>query len=81
MNMCKDPELLPEPEGIAKALREPLLKVFPAALLGRLVTIPYYPLSDEMIGNIVRLQLDRIDKRIAAEPQASRSPTTTRWSS
>ncbi|MGC4085927.1 MAG: type VI secretion system ATPase TssH [Vicinamibacterales bacterium] len=28
-SMCKDPELMPEPEGIAKALREPLLKVFP----------------------------------------------------
>jgi type VI secretion system protein VasG len=66
MNLCKDPELLPEPEGIAKALREPLLKAFPAALLGRIVTIPYYPLSDAMIGNIVRLQLDRIVRRIAA---------------
>ncbi|HXU83214.1 MAG TPA: type VI secretion system ATPase TssH [Polyangia bacterium] len=66
MNMCKDPELLPDPEGIAKSLREPLLKAFPAALLGRLVVIPYYPLSDEMIGNIARLQLDRIKKRIAA---------------
>jgi len=64
MNMCKDPELLPDPEGIAKALREPLLKTFPAALLGRMVTIPYYPLSDEMIGNIARLQLGRISKRI-----------------
>ena len=65
MNMCKDPELMPSPEGIAKALREPLLKVFPAALLGRIVTIPYYPLSDEMIANICRLQLGRIEKRIA----------------
>jgi type VI secretion system protein VasG len=64
MNMCKDPALMPEPEGIAKALREPLLKVFPAALLGRMVAIPYYPLSDEMIGNIARLQLKRIAKRI-----------------
>jgi type VI secretion system protein VasG len=64
MNMCKDPELLPDPEGLGKALREPLLKVFPPALLGRLVTIPYYPLSDEMIGEIVRLQLGRIEKRI-----------------
>ncbi len=65
MNMCKDPELMPEPEGIAQALREPLLKVFPAALLGRIVTIPYYPLSDEMIGAIIRLQLSRIQKRVA----------------
>jgi len=64
MNLCKDPELMPEPEGIAKALREPLLKVFPPALLGRLVVIPYYPLNDEMIGAIARLQLGRIAKRV-----------------
>jgi len=64
-NLCKDPELMPDPEGIAKALREPLLKVFPPALLGRLVVIPYYPLNDEMIGAIARLQLGRIKKRIA----------------
>ncbi|MCX7068681.1 MAG: type VI secretion system ATPase TssH [Methylococcales bacterium] len=64
MNLCKDPELMPEPEDIAKALREPLLKVFPPALLGRLVVIPYYPLSDEMICAITRLQLGRIKKRV-----------------
>jgi type VI secretion system protein VasG len=63
-SLCKDPELMPEPEGIAKALREPLLKVFPPALLGRLVVIPYYPLNDAMIGAIVRLQLGRITRRI-----------------
>jgi type VI secretion system protein VasG len=63
-NLCKDPELMPEPEGIAKALREPLLKVFPPALLGRVVTIPYYPLNDEMLGAIIRLQLGRIARRV-----------------
>ncbi|HKK50003.1 MAG TPA: type VI secretion system ATPase TssH, partial [Myxococcota bacterium] len=61
-----DPELMPEPEGIAKALREPLLKVFPAALLGRLVTIPYYPLTPAMIAEITKLQLGRIQKRMKA---------------
>jgi type VI secretion system protein VasG len=64
MNMCKDPELMPDSDGISKAMREPMLKVFPAALLGRLVVIPYYPLSDTVIGNIARLQLSRISKRI-----------------
>ena len=64
MDLCADPELMPDPEGIAKALREPLLKVFPPALLGRLVTIPYYPLSPEMIGQITRLQLNRIKRRV-----------------
>jgi type VI secretion system protein VasG len=38
--------------------------VFPAALLGRLVVVPYYPLSDEMMANIVRLQLGRIGRRV-----------------
>jgi type VI secretion system protein VasG len=51
-------------EAIAQALRGPLLKVFPAALLGRLVTVPYHPLSDDMIGKIARLQLDRIGGRL-----------------
>ena len=64
--LCKDPDLMPDPDGMAKALRAPLLKVFPPALLGRLVTIPYYPLSDEMLGSIVRLQLNRIKKRVEA---------------
>ena len=64
MNMCKDPELMPDPEGISTALREPLLKVFPPALLGRLVVIPYYPLSEEMINAISRIQLDRVKKRV-----------------
>jgi type VI secretion system protein VasG len=64
--LCKDPELMPDPEGMTKALREPLLKIFPPALLGRLVTIPYYPLSDDMLGQIVRLQLNRIKKRVEA---------------
>jgi type VI secretion system protein VasG len=64
-NMCQDPELMPDADGLSKALRQPLLKIFPPALLGRLVVIPYYPLSDEMIGSIARLQLGRIRKRIA----------------
>jgi type VI secretion system protein VasG len=63
--LCKDPDLMPDPDGMAAALRAPL-KVFPPALLGRIVTIPYYPLSDDMLGKIVKLQLDRIKKRVEA---------------
>jgi len=65
ISMCKDPQLLPDAEGIAKALRAPLLKTFPAALLGRIVVIPYYPLSDDMLGRIIRLQMDRIAQRVS----------------
>lgn len=63
-SLCKDPDLMPEPDSLAQALREPLLKVFPPALLGRLVVIPYFPLSDEVLGQIVRLQLGRIVRRV-----------------
>lgn len=65
MDLCKDTDLMPEPEAIAKALREPLLKEFPPALLGRLVVVPYYPLGTAVLGDIARLQLDRIVRRVA----------------
>ncbi len=65
INLCQDPELLPDAEGLTQTLRSPLLQTFPAALLGRLIVIPYYPLSDDMVRNIIRLQLGRIEIRIA----------------
>jgi len=63
-DMAADPETAPEPEALATALRPDLLKVFPPALLGRLIVLPYYPLSPEMLGGIVRLQLDRVKRRV-----------------
>jgi type VI secretion system protein VasG len=67
MSLTRDPELTPEPEDLATALREPLLKAFPPAFLGRLVVIPYYPLSNETLARIVRLQFERIRKRVEAQ--------------
>jgi type VI secretion system protein VasG len=64
MRMAGDETSRPDPEQLAVALRPALLRVFPPALIGRLVTIPYYPLSGEMLGGIVRLQLGRIGKRL-----------------
>jgi len=61
----------PDPEALTRELRPALLEVFPPALLGRIVTIPYYPLSGEMLADIVRLQLDRIGKRIEENHRAS----------
>ena len=65
MDLCKDPELVPDMEGMQKALREPLLKVFPAALLGRLVVVPFHPIGDEVLREITRLQLGRVERRLA----------------
>lgn len=62
--LCQDELLKPDIEGLMTALREPLLKSFPAALLGRIQNIPYYPLNDEMMSHIITLQLDKIIKRI-----------------
>ena len=64
MSFGATPGSEPDHAKMTDALRAPLLEVFPAALLGRMVTIPYRPLSDEMIGNIVRLQLGRVAKRV-----------------
>lgn len=52
------------------ALRSPLLKVFPAAFLGRVVTIPYFPLSDSMIEAITRHQFAKIARRLRATNDA-----------
>jgi len=64
MGLSADPKYREDSEALAQALRPELLKVFPPALLGRMVSIPYYPLSDKMLAGIVRLQLDRIGRRI-----------------
>ncbi len=60
----------PDAEKLASEMKPDLLQVFPPALLGRIVTIPYYPLSGDMLGSIVRLQLDRIGKRISENHSA-----------
>jgi type VI secretion system protein VasG len=64
MGLSADPKFREDSESLAQELRPELLKMFPAALLGRMVSIPYYPLSDKVLGGIVRLQLDRIGQRI-----------------
>jgi type VI secretion system protein VasG len=64
MDICQDPDNMPSADEISKLLRQPLLQTFPPALLGRLVTIPYYPLNDDMLKEIAKLQLGRIQKRV-----------------
>ncbi|KVD66532.1 type VI secretion system ATPase TssH [Burkholderia ubonensis] len=66
MQLCRDPQRLPDAQALADALRAPLLDVFPAALLGRLTVVPYYPLTDALLARIVALQLRRIERRISA---------------
>ena len=60
----------PDPEKLSEDLRPALLDVFPPALLGRIVTIPYYPLSPSVLGFIIRLQLNRVVKRVKQNQNA-----------
>ena len=64
INMCKDPELMPNAEGLEKAMRGPLTKVFPDALLNRLLVVPFYPISKEVLQRIIKLNLSRVEKRV-----------------
>ncbi len=64
MSLCADPELMPEPEQVAEAMHEAMLKVFPPALLGRIVVIPYYPLSQEVMNKILGLKLKKVARRL-----------------
>nr|WP_294553741.1 type VI secretion system ATPase TssH [uncultured Rhodopila sp.] len=59
-----DPETAPDAAGLADALRPELMKYFRPAFLGRVTLVPYFPLSDEVIRQIVDLQLDRIRRRV-----------------
>jgi type VI secretion system protein VasG len=68
--LCADPETAPEPEKLAEAIRPDLLKAFPAALLGRMISVAYYPIGDAVMRQIVRLQLDRVGRRMRENHRA-----------
>jgi type VI secretion system protein VasG len=70
MSLCSDPDTHPDPSGLAEALRPELLKVFKPAFLGRLIAVPYYPIGDATMRQIVRLQLDRIGERVRTNHRA-----------
>ncbi len=71
MKLCADPETRPDPQGLSDALRPELLKVFKPAFLGRMTVVPYYPLADDVMRQIIRLQLGRIGDRLLANHGAS----------
>jgi type VI secretion system protein VasG len=64
MKLCADPETMPNHEGLVKALKPELDKVFKPAFLGRMVIIPYFPIRDENLKRIIKLKLGKIQRRI-----------------
>lgn len=67
MQVCQRGRVRPELEHVNQAIRPALLEVFPPALLGRLTTIPYYPLGDELLMRIISLQMARLGQRVLAQ--------------
>jgi type VI secretion system protein VasG len=70
MKLSADPETKPDPLAMADALRPDLLKFFKPAFLGRLIVVPYYPITDEVMREIIKLQLGRIQKRVEENHRA-----------
>ncbi len=65
MKLCADPDTKPEPDGLVEAVKPELVKAFKPALLGRMVTVPYYPITDDILRLIIKLQLGKIRNRIS----------------
>jgi type VI secretion system protein VasG len=70
MKYCADPDMIPTPEKLAELLRPDLLKAFKPALLGRMVVVPYFPLSDSVLKTIIRLSLKKIAARMKENHKA-----------
>jgi type VI secretion system protein VasG len=64
MTLTADAETAPSAEGLAKALKPELDKTFKPAFLGRMVIIPFFPVRDENLKQIVRLKLGKVRRRI-----------------
>ncbi|WP_413671778.1 type VI secretion system ATPase TssH [Massilia cellulosiltytica] len=72
MQAClnKAPNERPTPDQLAELIRPALMKHFKPAFLGRLTVVPFYPIDDAVLANIIRLKLDRIEQRVAVNHNA-----------
>ena len=59
-----DPETAPDAAALRDVLGPELMKYFKPAFLGRVTMVPYLPLSEAVIRQIIELQLDRIRQRV-----------------
>ena len=64
MKLVADPETAPSPKGLIDAIKPEMNKIFKPAFLGRMVLIPYYPVRDEALKQIIRLKLGKIQRRL-----------------
>ncbi|WP_188151036.1 type VI secretion system ATPase TssH [Teredinibacter waterburyi] len=62
--MCAASEVRPDPEVLMDNFRPQLLQYFKPAFVGRTTVIPYYPLDDENMLKICKINMKRIEKRV-----------------
>ncbi len=75
MALCGDPETRPEPAQFVEAMHPELLKTFKPAFLGRCQVLPYYPLDEDVMRDIIKLKLGKVSRRIATHYGAPLSYT------
>jgi type VI secretion system protein VasG len=64
MALCADPDTMPHHDGLVKAIKPELNQTFQPAFLGRTVIIPYFPLPDDVMRDIARLKLGKVERRL-----------------
>ena len=64
MKLTADPETMPSPAGLVKALKPELNKIFKPAFLGRMIIVPFFPVRDEALKKIILLKLSKIQRRL-----------------
>jgi len=70
VKLCHDRLDRPDAYALIERIRPDLVRHFKPALLGRLVIVPYFPLGDAEIREIVKLKLSRIQRRFREHHRA-----------
>lgn len=65
-----DPDTAPAPEKLEGLIKDEMLNYFKPAFLGRTRLVPFLPLTDDVMSNIIRLQLNRVGQRLAEQYKA-----------
>jgi type VI secretion system protein VasG len=64
MKLTADPETMPESEALAAAIKPELNSIFKPAFLGRMLIVPYLPIRDEALKQIIRLKIGKVQRRL-----------------
>ena len=70
MQSCQLAEVRPSKQQLIESLHNDLNHAFKPAFIGRLQVIPYYPVKDEILKQIIRLKLEKIKQRVVMNHHA-----------